>query len=364
MPNNSNKVIVGFNNARERYFMGLFRPNIEKLEEEGKFNEIAKQLKNRNVEIRLKAFLTLIKKLNSTQDPMYAKLRAMMDDPDSGIRTIAVLKFAEMGEEGLFTKVHSIIIDGSPREKIDALRILAKTGKTESEAISNVLVLAMNDKKPLVELEAIKTMGILRDRLCIKHLVEKSQDNRHTIRIESIKSLGLIGGEEVVNPLIGALMDNNTAVRRAAREALESIDSEKAKKSLNDAPLMLLVKLMNESMSRRLETINYIGKQKRKDGIPLLQKACSDEYKNIRIEAIRSIGILRDRDSVPLITRMLNDPYFDVRLEAVKTLEKLGGEDAQIALEKALNDQNSNVRKEASRAFYALKARYVNQSDE
>jgi HEAT repeat protein len=344
--------------------MGFFRPHIEKLEEEGKFDVIAKHLKNRNVEIRRQAFLTLLKKLNSTRDPVYPKLRAMMDDPDSGIRTIAVLKFAEMGEEGLFTKVHSIILDGSQRDKIDALRILAKTGRVGIEAISNIMVLALNDKKPLVQIEAIRTMGSMKDRLSIKHLVEKSQDSRHTIRLESVKALGQVGGEEVVNPLIGALMDNDTAVRRAAREALESIKTESARKALNDAPLMLLVKLMNESMSRRLETIKYIGKQKRKDGAPLLQKACSDEYKNIRIESIRSLGILRDRDSIPLISRMLNDPYFDVRLEAVKTLEKLGGDESLFALERALKDQNSNVRKEASRAYYALKARHDHQSEE
>ena len=80
-----------------------------------------------------------------------------------------------------------------------------------------------------------------------------------------------------------------------------------------------------------------------------------------QIEAIRSIGILRDAfcaaDNEDAV-----DPYFDVRLEAVKNFENSG--EKSVKRPRKAQDQNSNVRKEASRAFYALKARYVNQSDE
>lgn len=337
--------------------MGLFTPKIDKLVEEGDWDKVAKLLKHKKPEVRKEAFLILLNKIRNHTDPVYDKLRGMMDDPDPGIRTIAVLKFAERGEEGLFKKVHSIILDGSQKDKIDALRILASRGFSEDEAITQVLVLALNDKKPLVQIEAIRTMGALKDKLSIWHLTNCAHDTRHTIRLEAVHALGKIGGDEVVDPLIGALLDNNAIVRKTAREALESLTSEKAKSALNDAPFMLLVKLMNEGMTQRLDTIKYIATQKRTDGLPLLHKACSDEYKNIRIEAIKSIGILRDRTAIPVISQTLHDTYYDVRIEAVKTLEKLGGQLSLLALEKALNDPNSNVRKEASNSYYALKAK-------
>lgn len=337
--------------------MGLFTPSIDKLVEEGDWEKVAKLLKHKKPEIRKEAFLILLGKIREHTDPVYEQLRAMMNDSDPGIRTIAVLKFAERGEEGLYEKVHSIILDGSQRDKIDALRVLANRGYGENEAITQVLVLALHDKKPLVQIEAIRTMGSLKDKLSIQHLQRCSYDIRHTIRLEAVKSLGIIGGDEVVDVLIGALMDNNSTVRNAARDALEHMDSEKAQKAYNDAPLMLLVKLMNEGMSKRLDTIRYIASKKLLEGIPLLQKACNDEYKNIRIEAIRALGILRDRGSISLISDLLNDTYYDVRMEAIKTLEKLGTSLSLHALEKALEDHNTNVRKEASRAYYALKVR-------
>lgn len=55
---------------------------------------------------------------------------------------------------------------------------------------------------------------------------------------------------------------------------------------------MLMVKNMNESVAKRLTTAINIGKQKSECGLPLLHKACYDEYKNIRLEAIKSIATL------------------------------------------------------------------------
>lgn len=337
--------------------MIFLQPNFERLEKHGDYQTITRCLDHKRAAVRLQAFQILIKKVQKNDEDLYERLKALMDDRDSDVRTCAVLKFAEMGEEDLYDKLSSVFINGTVRDKIDLLRILAHRGTTGQEEVSNLLVMAINDKKDLVQIEAIRTMGILKDRFAVKHLLEKIIDIRFVIRLEACRALGKIGDDRAVDPLIGAMLDNNPEVRFAAREALGALGSERAMKALKDEPLMLLIKLMNENVAKRLEIVQYIGKQKQTDALPLLYKACQDEYKNIRIEAIRAVGAMRDLGAVELISRLIDDPYFDVRMEAVRTLEKLNDPRALAALERAFHDKNRLVVAEAKKSFYSLEQR-------
>ncbi|MCU0849108.1 MAG: HEAT repeat domain-containing protein [Spirochaetes bacterium] len=335
--------------------MGLFTPNIDRLDKNDDMQGLLKCLKHRKSDIRLAAFIAI---LNKTEDPdIIQKLKVLQDDKDTKLKTLAVLKFAQFGEKGLFEKLRPIIIDGSTNEKIEALRIIADRGFVDNDDITNLVVLALNDKKALVQIESIKVMGILKSPLFVLHLDEMMHDKRHNMRVESARALGMIANEEATETLIGALMDSHADVRKAARDSLETIGSEIATRALNDAPFMLLVKKMNESVASREETIRHIGKHKLKEGLPLIKQACRDEYKNVRLEAVRVIGIMRDKSSMGIVIKMIDDPYYDIRLEAVKTLEKMNDNLALAAIEKAMSDYNTNVRKEAQKAYYSLKAR-------
>jgi HEAT repeat protein len=109
------------------------------------------------------------------------------------------------------------------------------------------------------------------------------------------------------DPLIGSLIDNNIEVRRAAQEALRNIGTEKALNAISDAPFMLLVKRMTEGEAVRRDTVRQIGYLKMREALPLLQKACIDEFKNIRLESVHSIGILRAPSAVSTVVKLLDD---------------------------------------------------------
>jgi HEAT repeat protein len=337
--------------------MSIFKPNLDKLEQTGDLDKIIQYLYHNKADVRLNAFSILLKKGHKLDAAVMDRCKVLIDDPDFNVRIVAILKFAEMGEEGIYDKLESVLLNGSQSNKIDALRILAHRGKGESEVLSKMLVLALNDKKELVQIEAIRTMGALKDKLSVLHIAQKVHDSKSTLRLECVRALGKIASDDAVDSLIGALLDDNTNVRLAAREALYTMDSEKARKALKDEPLMLLVKLMNESVAKRLEIVQYVGKHKRSDALPLLHTACNDEYKNIRLEAVKSLGQLRNHSSFNFIIKMLDDPYFDVRQEAVRTLEKFPDQIALKAIEKAFNDKNKHVRDEAKKCHYSLQQR-------
>jgi len=335
--------------------MSIFKPNIDRFISENNIPGLIKCTTNRNPEIRLKAFLFLI---NSDQknNEVLSALREMKNDRDVRIRNTAILKLAEVGDEGILDDLRAIMVDGSQNDKIDALRILADRGKTDADA-SAIIALALNDKKGMVQLEAIRTMGALRDNSSIIHLEDKLRDTRHQIRLEAVKALGCIQSDEAIELLIGALTDNKLEIRRAAREIMENIGTEKATKALNDAPLMMMVKRMNEGVASKVDALIYIGKHKFKDALPLVHKATSDEYKNVRFEAVKALESLRDKGSITTLARMINDPYFDIRLEAVKALEFIVDTASLKLLEKAKDDLNKSVREEAKKAYYTIQTK-------
>ena len=338
--------------------MGLFTPNVRKLAKEKDVEALLKCVRHNNAEIRMQSFVALKDLL--TQKEILEKLRFLERDQDPRIRSAAILEFAHIGDKKTFENIRSIIITGARNDKVDALRILANRDETEVEGVSSIVALALHDKNMMVKSEAIKTMGAFHSRLFVWPLEECLHDRRMQIRYHAVKSLGNLGIEEAVDTLIGALLDDNLQIRRSSSDALRKIGTPKAVKALEDAPFQLMVKLMNESSAKRQEIVIEIGKYKRKEGIPLLIRACNDEYKTIRLESVKSLGKLRDRSSIPVIYRMLDDKYYDVRMEACRTLEKINDTEALIALEKAMRDKNTNVREIARHCYYSLKARLEN----
>ncbi len=334
--------------------MSLFKPNIEKYISEGNLSGLVKCTTHRNPEIRLKAFNALLKEAPQNEDVTTA-LRRMKKDRDVRIRNMAILKLAEIGDQGMIQDLRAIMVEGSQNDKIDALRILAGRGADPEAA--GIIVLALNDKKGMVQLEAIRTMGILRDPTSIVHLEEKLHDSRYQIRLEAIRALGNMGSDDAVDLLVGALTDNKLEIRRLAREIMDGFGTDKAIKALNDAPLMMMVKRMNEGVASKVDALVYIGKHRFMEALPLVHKATSDEYKNVRLEAVKALYSMRERHSINTLARMTDDPYFDIRLEAVRALERIIDPACLKPLEKAKEDLNKTVREEAKKAYYTLKTK-------
>lgn len=337
--------------------MAIFKPNIDKLITDNDVPGLTKCLENRNPEIRLKSFMALLRIAAETGDAAIpSALRPLKRDRDVRVRNTAILKLAAARDEGILADLRLIMLEGLQNEKMEALQLLAER-KEPSAEVSAIIILGLNDKKGMVQIEAIRTMGSLKDPTAVYHLEEKLHDERYAIRLEAVRALSMIGTDAAVDPLIGALTDNRLEVRRAAREFMEKIATPKSIKALNDAPLMMMVKRMNESVMAKIDALQYVSKHRMLDALPLVHKATSDEYKNVRLEAVKALSLIKDRASIHTLDRMVGDQFFDIRLEAVKALERIMDPSVLPPLERATQDKNKAVRDEAKKAFYSLKAR-------
>lgn len=333
--------------------MGIMTPNIQKLVKQDNVEGLIKCLSHKKADIRLKALNALMPRAEDDKE-IITSIRRLLTDKEPKVRIGATIRLAQLGLKDIMDDMKYAVVNGTKSEKIDLLRALADRYKARDESVSNLMVLALNDKTALVQIEAMKTMGRMNDTTAVFHLSEMLHDRRHAMRIEAVRALGLIANAQAIDLVIGSLMDKHPDVRKAARESLDAIGTDRAQKAINDAPFMLLVKRMNSSVATKIDTIRHIAKQKIIEGLPLLRKACSDEYKNVRIEAIRAIGIMRDKGSISVLARCSDDAYFDVRMETVKSLERLVTRESLLIVEKRVKDYNHNVREEAKRVYYFL----------
>ncbi|HQO40492.1 MAG TPA: HEAT repeat domain-containing protein [Spirochaetota bacterium] len=334
----------------------FFRPKVEKYAISGDKEKLFKLLKHRNYQVRIDSMMALFK-LYEKEPESAETMRFMLRDKNPRVRNRAAMLFARLGDVNVIDNLFEIITTGALAEQIEVSRILPHYYKWDNDKITQILALALKDKKVPVQGEAIKTIGEMGIETMAFYLLEFVNHPSIRVRLDTVTSLGLTGNPLGTDELIGALTDSNPEVRRAAEASLRKLGTDKALNALKDAPFMLMVKSMNEGVAKRQDTVINIGKQKRYLGLPLLHKACHDEYKNIRMEAIKSIGLLHDPSSLNVLIEMLNDKYYDIRIEAIKNIMKYKNSTALNALKTAMDDPNTNVKIEAKRGFAKLKSR-------
>jgi len=336
----------------------FWKPDIARLLEAGKIKKIYKYLRHRKSDVRIEAFNALYSLYKKDPDLVeLEKLRVALKDKDRITKNNAIISFARLGDTTIMDELYKIVVNGGIDEQIEVLRLLPHYYTADDDRITNILALGLNAKRFSVQLEAIRSIGDMLIESMAHTLFDFTHHPNSKIRLDSIIALGKLKTPSSIDYLKGALTDSSPDVRKAAEYSLKAIDTPEAIDALKDAPFLLMVKNMNESVAKRLVTVTNIGKARKLIGLPLLHKACFDEFKNVRFEAIKSIALLKENSSVDILLELMNDHYFDVRIEAIKAISRYDSPRVLEALNKAKNDPNSNVRSEAKRAYYAMNIR-------
>ncbi|HPJ35758.1 MAG TPA: HEAT repeat domain-containing protein [Spirochaetota bacterium] len=332
------------------------KKKIQKFKDENRADKLFSLLRHRKSQIRIDALVAYFDIQNNNPEEL-EKARFLLKDKVQVVRNRAALLFARHGDPGVIDNFQEIISGGSPGEQIELLRILPHYYSKNDDRITQILAIALKDKKQAIQGEAVRTIGEMEMETMAFYLLDFVNHSNSRIRHDAVVALGRTKNSMAIEALIGSLTDSSADVRRAAEESIRLIGDDRGINSLKDAPFMLMVKNMNESVAKRLTTVTNIGKQRKECGLPLLHKACYDEYKSIRLEAIKSISLLRSDLSISILIELLSDKYYDVRIEAIRSLAKYNTESALNAVKKAINDPNTNVRNEAKKTFSTMNLR-------
>ncbi|MHB1425213.1 MAG: HEAT repeat domain-containing protein [Gemmataceae bacterium] len=164
-------------------------------------------------------------------------------------------------------------------------------------------------------------------RLLTQVLLRLSQDSSLEVRRAAVLSLGRVPDAGVFERLLRLAHAEPPAVRIAALRSL----SLHARPPLNPPPEGGEIEGGNESA-------------RRKQVMPLLQKALDDPALDVVVEAAEDLGALGALESGPVLTELLRHPSETVRQAAAQALERVAEPSVLPALLGALNDSCATVR--------------------
>jgi HEAT repeat protein len=196
----------------------------------------------------------------------------------------------------------------------------------------------------------------VRNQLAVEALaVTARKDEDRDVRIEALQSLGMIKDFSALPEMVDALKDTNSDVRRVAIKSLvamytehdiEFITSRRAGWNLfnpfldtNDHEIVEPYVSVDQTI------VTAIG-----------ESARSDRDRDVRVSAVRALGVLRGTAAIPHLADALNADQ-DLRIEVLRAFIKIGDKSAGPHLIPFFRDSNQSVRSQAMVAAGILKYR-------
>ncbi|OHB76567.1 MAG: hypothetical protein A2Z34_09720 [Planctomycetes bacterium RBG_16_59_8] len=205
------------------------------------------------------------------------------------------------------------------RERADAFSLLRQKGPEAKPALFR----AATSGTPLVELDAVKLIALLKDPATIAPMLEIARNSSNAdLRLEAIAALALLGDRAAV-------------------------------------PGILLVAEREKALFIKQRIARTLGSLKDARAIPLLLKWLAQEEFHLRIESIRALGFVGDREAVvPLMNHwrgLSGHERPEEQTEIADALGTIGSREATSLLREKLGSSPSIlVRSSCARALGAI----------
>jgi HEAT repeat protein len=309
-----------------------------------------------------------------------AQLQLRLASEDAGVRRVAVLEFADLGEEELLPTIISMLrTDPDPALRAEAARALEGAG---GDQVVAALAAALRDASPVRD-AAAASLAELKDAGAAAHLIPYASDPDPFVCAAALRGLKELRLTAAAGPAMAALSHPEAAVRREAigvlgwlkhaaalpliaRTAGADADPEVRRAATgalglaapgSDTALEALQTALGDAVwAVREEAATTLGKFRDGSGAitAALRRAMADDHWQVRLRTARSLGRLRDREAQPLLIEALLHPAGNLRKEAAIALGEIGDPAAAGALQAAGTDPDPEVRKAARLALQRL----------
>ncbi len=215
-------------------------------------------------------------------------------------------------------------------------------------------------KSPIMETrrDAARKLGErrVRDPLAVDALaVAARRDDINEVRVEAMKSLGLIKDFTALADMLDALGDSSKEVRHITVRSLVALYTE------HDIDFITNHRKGWNRLNPFMDTDDHEIIEPYTTVDPSIIKALGntargDFDREVRLAAIRALGVLRGRDATPQLADALNADQ-NVRVDVIRALIKIGDPEAGRYLVPFFRDSNEEVRTQAMFATGMLKYR-------
>lgn len=280
----------------------------------------------------------------------------LLGDTNKVVRMDAALSLGLLRDKRAVGSLIKVLKDNDEDASVRAQSVISLK-RLDSDIVIEPIINALKDEDEQIRQKAASVFVALFENeeglvfkkgQAIKPLVEAMNDNVPMVRIEVIKALGLIKDTQVNSHLIKALSDNDDGVKQMAIKVLNSIGDKKALPYIENA-------MQDKNYEIRKEAVIAVSTLSGSKSIPYLINMLKDSNAEVRSQVIISLGSFRNKKTVEVLLGVIKNKDEDkqVRLNAISSLVKINM-DPGVFID-LLDDSNYEIRKEASRCLGVLK---------
>ncbi len=201
-----------------------------------------------------------------------------------------------------------------------------------------------------VQLEAVRSLGLIGNKRAIDPLVDFLHDERaQDISEEVMLALNQIRDDAALDVLIKLLSDPKTLLRRRAAKVLGNLKNDENENVEN----ALIKALRDEDPDVRISAALSLAKMKH---TPALLSLLKDRDRTVRAQVVFILGGTNETGLMNHLLPLLKDPEGEVRREVAKVLGEKGERNAVPFLTGLLNDQEEMVQGEAAKALGQIRS--------
>jgi len=221
--------------------------------EKAKFETVAKDLMDSEIEIRMLAAAELSKMGNTAAVPVLIEI-AKENDPYLVTETLNSL--INLGDKLAIPTFKQKIDDDHYRVRIASLRGLYKLLDNEDD-LKSILIKAIRDDHPEVRKSAVTFIGWKDYSEAVPSLVQTLSDEDERVKKSAISALANIRDRASVMPMIKLLTDSNLEIREKALSAIQMIVGEE---------IAFDIRQSNDDLTKAVKDLKEWWQQKRIHG--------------------------------------------------------------------------------------------------
>jgi HEAT repeat protein len=326
--------------------------------------------------------IIILKEMGEIAVPLF---RELLKDKDDDVRKFILdliyeIEFCDYLDE----VVTMLTSDSNANVRASAAKTL---GKLKYRGAIPHLVHALQDEE-WVSYSAIEALIEFKDSLSVLPIVELLNSSSEAVRFAAIEALGQIASPKACDPLVKHMEIANTLEKKGILRSLVQIGNIPSRLRISEMLIEMLsdedwdnkiVALKGLSILKEHKALNRIvdlagsldishpeNEEKQKVIIDLIRNfGCSDVLTDILSDpsmkyrgkaiAIEILGELKCQEAVPAIIKFIKSDIRDVRRSSVKSLGQMESEETKDYLVEAISDPDSHVRKTAASALGQIK---------
>lgn len=225
---------------------------------------------------------------------IYADLYAV--DVPASLRLGALRGLALGRGEDAAPLLIELIAGEDQRTAGNAAQLLAEI---PGEAVTQMLVAALDDAAPAAQVWLLDTLGVRGDMVARPKIVAAIESEDDAMRIAALRAMKFLGDETSVPVLARAAAESTGKVRNAARETLYTLPGE----DVDQAILTGVGEQTDEEV--RCELIQAVAERRNRAGVDALFTASEEPAEAVQLAAIEALGSLATEKHLPRLVQRL-----------------------------------------------------------